>query len=123
MRVPLPRAVSSVSTGTKTRRPSPGLETHRGGWNHMSVKDVRDRLWRELVSFGVSLVDAVPPYRYIEATLDERVTDERGRSFILLGGVRVEVDRETLEELVVGERLWVRYTRRHKAVNIDRIPS
>lgn len=89
----------------------------------MSVREVLDLLRREMVSFVVSLLDAVPPYRYIEATLDEKVTDERGKSYILLGGVRVEVDRETLEELVVGERLWVRYTRRHKAVNIDRIPS
>ena len=89
----------------------------------MRLRDALKRAGREVASWLNALIDAVPPYRYVKAHLEMKVTDGDGRCYIRLGGAKVEVDRATFEALAIGEELWVRYTRRGKAVNIDRYSS
>ena len=68
-----------------------------------------------------TLWDAIPPYRKAEGLLETKETSPHGKSYIHVGGARVEVDRATFESLVVGENLRVRYTRGNRAINIDRV--
>ena len=68
-----------------------------------------------------SLVDAFPPYLYIEGRLTAKERGPNGAHYLLVDTEVVEVDWLTYETLVVGEPLRVRATRTHKAVNIDRL--
>ena len=68
-----------------------------------------------------SLIDAVPPYHFFEGPLTDKAQDKDGKCWIRCGGNRVEVDPFTYETLEVGERLRLRYTRRNRAVSIDRL--
>ena len=68
-----------------------------------------------------SLVDAFPPYHYIEGRLAAKEHRPTGAYYLLVNAEVVEVDWLTYETLVVGEPLRVRATRTHKAVSIDRL--
>ena len=68
-----------------------------------------------------SLVDAFPPYVYVEGRLAAKEHRPAGGYYLLVDAEVVEVDWLTYETLVVGEPLRVRATRSHKAVSIDRL--
>jgi hypothetical protein len=76
--------------------------------------------WRWLKSWLWNLADAVPPYRIAEGPLE---TKEVGpdRYYVSVASAKVDVDAATFNTLVVGENLRVRYTRGHRAINIDRL--
>ncbi len=78
-------------------------------------------VWRSLNSWLWSLADAFPPYLNVEGIVETKETSPEGWYMILVGSVRVSVDRATFDVLVVGENVRVRYTRGHRAINIDRI--
>ena len=67
-----------------------------------------------------SLTDALPPYYIAEGQLDAKRETTGGKHLILVNGVWVSVDKPTYELLMIGEYLRVRYTRRVRAINIDR---
>ena len=77
--------------------------------------------WRWFKSWVWALRDAMPPYNNVDGLLEAKETNSGGRSYICVGSAWVEVDDVTFNTLVVGESLRVRYTRGHRAVNIDRI--
>ena len=77
--------------------------------------------WRWLKSWLWHLADALPPYRIVEGPLEAKETDDSGAYFVTVASARAEVDEATFNTLVVGETLRVRYTRGHRAINIDRL--
>ncbi|MCH8205529.1 MAG: hypothetical protein IH956_00815 [Chloroflexi bacterium] len=79
------------------------------------------RFWRWLKSWLWNLADAFPPYRIAEGLLEGKETDAGDRYYVTVGSAKVEVDEDTFKTLVVGENLRVRYTRGHRAINIDRL--
>ena len=87
---------------------------------------------RQVGSWLRSVEDALPPYQHAEGHLTAghcsrhqfKEADPAGRYYIFVESTRIEVDRATAEILAVGEDLKVRYTRRGRAINIDRlVPS
>lgn len=69
------------------------------------------------------LWDTFPPYRVFEGILQSKEEGSDGRSYLIVESHRVEVDQTTFDKLVLGERLRVRSTRRHRTINIDRFLS
>ncbi len=67
-----------------------------------------------------SLTDVVPPYYVARGKLEakKRATDDR--LLILVNGAWLSVDEPTFGLLSIGERLRVMYTRRARAISIDR---
>lgn len=90
-------------------------------WQHMGYQAVLKWAWGALKYWLWTLADALPPYRMVEGLLEAKNTDLRGRCYVSVGSVRVEVDRATFDMLVMGESLRVRYTRGQRAINIDRL--
>ena len=76
--------------------------------------------WRWLKSWLWNLADALPPYRMAEGTLETKETDA-DKYYVTVASAKVEVDDATFNTLVTGENLRVRYTRGHRAINIDRL--
>ena len=70
-----------------------------------------------------SLWDTFPPYHVFEGVLQGKEKNGDGRSYLIVGSHKVEVDQSTFDKLVLGERLRVRSTRRHRTINIDRFLS
>ena len=68
-----------------------------------------------------SLTDLIPPYYTCEGKLTSKKILADGRNAIRINGAWLAVDEATYELLEVGERLRVRYTRRARAISIDRI--
>ena len=78
---------------------------------------------REVVSRWIrEQTDLVPPYRYYEGEVWGKHV-EGGLFYLELDGESVEVDAVTYGVLEVGETVKVRYTRRLRAISIDRFPS
>ena len=67
------------------------------------------------------LEDAFPPYRDVEGQLEAKETRAGKKQLVCVGSTWVEVDDQTYDILVVGENLRVRYTRRGRAISIDRL--
>ena len=67
------------------------------------------------------LEDVFPPYKDIEGQLEAKETRADAKKLICVSSAWVEVDHQTYEILVVGENLRVRYTRRGRAISIDRL--
>ena len=78
------------------------------------------RLWRWFKGWLWHLADALPPYLMVEGPLETKETDAN-KHYLSVASTRVEVDEATFNLLVVGENLRVRYTRGHRAINIDRL--
>ena len=76
--------------------------------------EVIRRLWR-------SITDSVPPYRRTKGLLEAKDADGRGRFYLVVGPVKVEVDRPTFDALVVGEHLRVLHTPGNRAISVDRL--
>ncbi len=91
------------------------------GLGSMDPSAVINRTLKEVHSWIEALADALPRYNYYEGPLQGKEIGDGGKAYVKVGPDKVEVDRETFDTLVVGERLRVRYTRRRKAINIDRI--
>ncbi len=70
-----------------------------------------------------NLWDTFPPYNVFEGILQSKEEDSDGRAYLIVESHRVKVDQTTFDKLVLGERLRVRSTRRHRAINIDRFLS
>ena len=70
-----------------------------------------------------NLWDTFPPYNVFEGILKGKDGDSDGRTYLILASHRIEVDQTTFAKLVLGERLRVRSTRKHRAINIDRFLS
>ena len=68
-----------------------------------------------------SVLDPIPPYRWVEGHLEAKDSRPGGDYFILVGGEIVQVDWLTFETLSEGEALRVRCTRSNKAISIDRL--
>ncbi|GEM_PF-3228578 len=66
--------------------------------------------------------DLVPPYKYYEGEVWGKHV-ESGLFYLELDGEAVEVDSVTYSVLEVGEAVKVRYTRRLRAISIDRFPT
>ena len=79
------------------------------------------KAFRKVCSWIEALEDALPRYNYYEGPLHGKVMWSNGKAYIEIESDAVEVDRETFDTLVIGEDLRIRYTRRKKAINIDRI--
>lgn len=82
---------------------------------------VVNAFWRVLRSVLSALLDAMPPYHWVEGRLDAKETGPDGAFFILVNEEIVQVDRLTFDTLMVGEALRIRCTRDNKAINIDRL--
>ena len=68
-----------------------------------------------------SLIDALPPYRVADGTLEGKETIKGGKRVIIVDGARISVDAATFRMLQPGERLKVSYTARlRRAVSIVR---
>ena len=68
-----------------------------------------------------SLIDALPPYRVADGTLEGKEAGEDGEFIIIVNGARISVDAATFSILKPGERLSVRHTARlHRAISIVR---
>ena len=67
------------------------------------------------------LEDVFPPYKDVEGQLEAKETRADGKRLVCVGSTWVEVDEQTYYILVVGENLRVRYTRRGRAISIDRL--
>ena len=80
-----------------------------------------NRFWRWLKVRVWTLVDVLPPYSKVEGLLEAKETDPRGKFYISVGSIWVEVDRTTFGILVIGENLRVRHTKSMRAINIDRL--
>ena len=78
---------------------------------------------RAVVSWVQSLTDALPPYYVAEGRLDMKGKADDGRLRIRVNGAWVSVDKPTFDLLTIGEHLRVRYTRRVRAISIDRYVS
>lgn len=74
-------------------------------------------LWKCLLS----IEEVLPPYRYAEGHLLAKETGQNDKHYIVVQGTHIEVDGLSFEVLAVGEDLKVRYTRRGRAINIDRV--
>ena len=75
---------------------------------------------RAVVNWIHSLNDALPPYYVAEGHLDMKGRADDGRLRIHVNGAWVSVDQPTFELLKIGEYVRVRYTRRVRAISIDR---
>ncbi len=69
------------------------------------------------------LTDALPPYYVAEGPLDMKGKADDGRLRIHVNGAWVSVDQATFDLLEIGEYVRVRYTRRVRAINIDRFAN
>ena len=78
---------------------------------------------RAVVNWISTLADALPPYYVAEGQLDMKGRADDGRLRIHVNGAWVSVDQPTFDLLEIGEHVRVRYTRRVRAVNIDRFAS
>ena len=75
---------------------------------------------RAVVNWINSLADALPPYYVAEGQLDMKGKADDGRLRIHVNGAWVSVDQPTFDLLTIGEYVRVRYTRRVRAISIDR---
>ena len=75
---------------------------------------------RAVINWISSLADALPPYYVAEGQLDMKGKADDGRLRIHVNGAWVSVDQPTFDQLETGEYLRVRYTRRVRAISIDR---
>ena len=80
------------------------------------------RFQQMLKSWIWHLYDAFPPYRIVEGSLDTKETG-CNEHYLFVRSVKIQVDQETFNMLVLGEHLQVRYTRGYRAINIDRLIS
>ena len=78
---------------------------------------------RAVVNWINLLTDALPPYYVAEGLLDMKGKADDGRLRIHVNGAWVSVDQPTFDRLEIGECVRVRYTRRVRAINIDRFTS
>ena len=78
---------------------------------------------RAIVNWVNSLADALPPYYVAEGQLDMKGKADDGRLRIHVNGAWVSVDQPTFDLLTIGEHVRVRYTRRVRAISIDRYVS
>ncbi len=78
---------------------------------------------RAVVNWVNSLADALPPYYVAEGQLDMKGKADDGRLRIHVNGAWVSVDQPTFDLLTIGEHVRVRYTRRVRAISIDRYVS
>ena len=75
---------------------------------------------RAVVNWINSLTDALPPYYIAEGHLDMKGKADDGRLRIHVNSAWVSVDQPTFDLLKIGEHVRVRYTRRVRAISIDR---
>ena len=75
---------------------------------------------RAIVNWISTLADALPPYYVAEGRLDMKGKADDGRLRIHVNGAWLSVDQPTFDLLTIGEYVRVRYTRRVRAINIDR---
>ena len=78
---------------------------------------------RAVVNWVQSLTDALPPYYVAEGRLDMKGKADDDRLRIRVNGAWVSVDKPTFDLLTIGEYVRVRYTRRVRAISIDRYVS
>ena len=78
---------------------------------------------RAVVNWISTIADALPPYYVAEGRLDMKGKADDGRLRIHVNGAWVSVDQPTFDLLTIGEYVRVRYTRRVRAINIDRYVS
>jgi hypothetical protein len=78
---------------------------------------------RAVVNWVNSLTDALPPYYVAKGRLDMKGKADDGRLRIHVNGAWLSVDKPTFELLAIGEYVRVRYTRRVRAISIDRYVS
>ena len=78
---------------------------------------------RAVVNWINSLTDALPPFYVAEGHLDMKGKADDGRLRIHVNGAWLSVDEPTFELLTIGEYVRVRYTRRVRAISIDRYVS
>ena len=75
---------------------------------------------RSVVNWIGTLADALPPYYVAEGQLVMKGKADDGRLRIHVNGAWVSVDQPTFDLLTIGEHVRVRYTRRVRAISIDR---
>ena len=75
---------------------------------------------RAVVNWISALADIMPPYYVAEGRLDMKGKADDGRLRIHVNGAWLSVDQPTFDLLTIGEYVRVRYTRRVRAINIDR---
>ena len=75
---------------------------------------------RAVANCAWSLTDAIPPYYTCEGELTAKKITADGESVIQVNGAWLMVDEATYGMLSVGESLRIRYTRRARAISIDK---
>ena len=69
-----------------------------------------------------SLIDLIPPYHTIVGELRSKEMGTDSAWYVVVGDERVSVDASVFEELMEGQRLRIRTTRRKRAISIERLP-
>lgn len=89
---------------------------HPGGaWEALKAASEFSGAW------AWSLIDALPPYRVADGTLESKEAGKGGKGVIIVDGARITVDAATFRLLQPGERLKATYTARlRRAVSIVR---
>ena len=87
----------------------------------MNPLTVMNALWRAARSVPNTLLDAMPPYNWVEGRLDAKEISPDGAYFILVEEEIMEVDWLTFDKLMMGEALRIRCTRDNRAISIDRL--
>ena len=78
---------------------------------------------RAVVNLINSLTDLIPPYYVAEGQLVMKGMADDGRLRIHVNSAWLTVDQPTFDLLNTGEYVRVRYTRRVRAISIDRYVS
>ena len=86
----------------------------------MAMSDQLKAAVLSVASWAWSLTDVCPPYYVAKGKLEVKRESTDGRLLFLVSGAWISVDRPTFELLSVGDHLRVRYTRRVRAISIDR---
>jgi len=113
--------VTTVFSPTKWIAPARFSKSAGIDWQTMGYLAPVKWFWRWLKTWVWALIDAMPPYNKVEGLLEAKESDAGGTCYICVGSAWIEVDKTTSSTLVVGESLRVRYTRGHRAINIDRV--
>ena len=93
----------------------------RNGRQSAEPSAIVNVLWRVVRSGVTAVLDALPPYRWVEGRLVAKEGGRNGSYYLLVDEEMVQVDWLAFETLMVGEALRIRCTRDFKAINIDRL--
>ncbi len=73
-----------------------------------------------MLKLFTNFIDMIPPYRVAEGLLENK-EEEQGIFLIHVSSTKIRVDKHTFTFLVIGENIKVMYTRKRRAITIERL--